>query len=185
MNLEIFDDLLNDKEITHIENFLRDPKFSWFLSVGYNHYTVDKNTYDKNFLNDRGEFILLTHTFYQDRNRTSDNYLLSDFILNRFLHRSNTPFTTLFRAKSNLQICCNSDKLHTTPHIDSLENHKVVIYYVNDSDGDTFFFDNDLKIVKTVCSKRGRFVLFNGNILHAAGFNVITPMRLNVNFNFI
>lgn len=185
MNLQIYDNLLDDKESSHIENFLKDAKFPWFLSNGYKHYTVDESTYNKNFTEFRDEFILLTHTFYLDTLRNSDNYLLSDFIFDRFLQRTNVKFTKLFRSKSNLQLSRTTDKIHTTPHTDSSENHKVLIYYVNDSDGDTFFFNDGFEIIDRVSPKKGRFIMFDGNVLHAAGFNKNTDVRINVNFNFI
>ena len=185
MNLQIFDDLLNDKETSHIENFLRDPKFPWFLSNGFNHYTVDQSTYSKNFLEDRDEFVLLTHTFYLDGLKNSDNYLLSDFIFTKFLERTKIPFEKLVRSKSNLQLARITNKIHTTPHVDSHEKHKVVIYYANDTDGDTFFFNSNLEIINSVSPKKGRFIMFDGDILHAAGFNKNSDMRINVNFNFI
>jgi hypothetical protein len=185
VNLEIFDNVLDEKETIHIENFLKDPKFPWFLSNGYNHYTVDQTTFNKNFLETSGECILLTHTFYLDTLRNSDNYLLSDFVFDKFLKRTNIEFSKLFRSKANLQLSQATNKIHTTPHTDSLEKHKVVIYYANDSDGDTFFFDSSLKIVNRVTPKKGRFVMFDGNVLHAAGFNIDTDIRININFNFI
>lgn len=185
MSIQVFDDILNNQEINHIENFLRDPKFPWFLSVGYNHYTVDKTTYEKNIVENRGELIVLTHVFYLDSVRNSDNYLLSDFILTRFLDRTKINFTKLIRSKSNLQLSSKDNKLHTTPHIDNLDKHKVVIYYANDSDGDTFFFDEKLTVINRITPRRGRFILFDGDILHAAGFNVESDIRLNINFNFI
>ena len=185
MTMRIFDDLLDDKETSHIENFLRDPKFPWFLSIGYNHYTVDEFTYEKNSIENREELVVLTHVFYLNTFRNSDNYLLSDFVFSRFLERSGVEFTKLFRSKSNLQLKHSTDKLHTTPHVDNTEKHKVVIYYANDSDGDTFFFDKNLKIVDRVTPKKGRFILFDGDSLHAAGFNSTTDIRLNINFNFI
>lgn len=185
MIIETYDDLLDKKETSHIENFLRDPKFPWFLSNGYNHYTVDQNTYNKNSTVNRDEFVLLSHTFYLDSVRNSDNYLLSDFVFNRFLFRTNIGFTKLIRSKSNLQLSHKTDKLHTTPHIDSSESHKVVIYYANDTDGDTFFFDQNLNIVKTISPKKGRFIMFDGSVFHAAGFNHHSPFRININFNFI
>jgi len=185
MNLQIFDDLLDDKETSHIESFLRDPKFPWFLSKGFNHYTVDQLTYNENFSEDRDEFVLLTHTFYLDGSKNSDNYLLSDFIFTRFLERTNVPFKKLIRSKANLQLSKVTDKIHTTPHTDSNNRHIVAIYYANDADGDTFFFNSNLEIVNSLTPKKGRFVMFDGSILHAAGFNKNSNMRINVNFNFI
>jgi antitoxin component YwqK of YwqJK toxin-antitoxin module len=185
MNIDIFDQILTDEEKDHIENCFRDNKFPWFLSVGYNHYTVDKSTYNKNSLKDRGESVLLTHTFYLDTFRNSENYLISDFIFNNFLQRTNTPFEQLFRSKANLQLKYDGNSTHTTPHIDSNDSHKVLIYYANDSDGDTFFFDSNLTIVEQITPKKGRFVLFDGSILHSGGFNKYSDLRINVNFNFI
>lgn len=185
MKIEVFDNLLDEKETNHIENFLRDPKFPWFLSIGYNHYTVDQTTYEKNFLEERGETVLLTHVFYLNTFRQSDNYLLSDFVFDRFLQRTQISFEKLLRSKSNLQICSKTDKIHTTPHIDSTEPHKVLMYYANDSDGDTVFFDNNFNKIEAVTPKKGRFVLFDGSIHHAAGFNKISDLRINLNFNFV
>jgi hypothetical protein len=185
MSVEIFDNLLTDKEKNHVEDFLKDNKFPWYLSAGYNHYTIDKNTYDKNFLPLRGETVLLTHTFYLDTLKNSDNYLLSDFVFDSFLQRSNVPFQTLIRSKGNLQLKYHGNEIHTTPHIDFSDSHKVLIYYANNSDGDTFFFDKNLNIIERIPPVKGRFILFDGNILHAAGLNCESDMRININFNFI
>ena len=75
--------------------------------------------------------------------------------------------------------------MHTTPHTDRDEDHKVLIYYANDSDGDTFFFDKQLNIIERVPPKKGRFVIFDGRTLHSAGFNTESEIRLNINYNFI
>lgn len=185
MTIEIIDDLLTDKETHHIENFLMDNKFPWFLSQGYQNYTIDKGTYDRYATKDRGEFVLLCHVFYLDTFRNSENYKLSDFIFDRFLQRTNISISKLWRSKANLQLKCNNGKLHTTPHTDRDEDHKVLIYYANDSDGDTFFFDKQLNIIERVPPKKGRFVIFDGRTLHSAGFNTESEIRLNINYNFI
>jgi hypothetical protein len=70
---------------------------------------------------------------------------------------------------------------HYAPHTDLPFDHWVVLYYVNDSDGDTVFFDNG-HIVKSVSPKRGRAVLFNGNILHGGGIPKSNPRSI-VNFD--
>lgn len=45
-----------------------------------------------------------------------------------------------------------------------------VIYYVNDSSGDTHFFDEDLKLKKRITPKKGNGVIFNSSILHAGQY---------------
>lgn len=67
------------------------------------------------------------------------------------------------------------------PHTDRPEEHLGLIYYVNDSDGDTIFFENN-KELQRVTPKKGRIVLFDGNTLHAGGFPTNNP-RCIVNYN--
>lgn len=185
--IEVFDSILSAEECDHIEQFLRDPKFPWFLSIGHNHCTTSLDDIQKNSNPQSGEALLLTHVFYLDKLKNSDNYLLSDFILNRFLDRSKIQFTELFRSKANLQPASHSsDYLYTTPHIDNNSNHKVLIYYVNDCDGDTFIFDDHKtgSILKQISPKKGRFLMFDGKYYHAAGIPKNSNFRLNVNFNY-
>jgi hypothetical protein len=184
--IKIFDDILDEKETNHIESFLRDPKFSWFLSSGFNHYTNNESTIKNNSNSFSGETLLLGHTFYLNKLRNSDNYLLSDFVLNRFLDRTKISFTELIRSKANLQPSTKENNLlYTTPHIDNFSAHQVLIYYVNDCDGDTFIFEDHTtgKILKQVSPKKGRFVLFDGSLYHSAGFAKTSDFRLNINFN--
>jgi len=71
---------------------------------------------------------------------------------------------------------------HFHPHQDLPGAHTVVIYYVNDADGDTVFFDNNRQIVKRVTPKKGRVVMFDGKILHAGSPSTTGP-RCLVNFD--
>lgn len=186
--IKVFDDLLDDKEKDHVENFLRDPKFPWFLSVGHNHYTTSKQDIEKNANTKSSECVLLTHVFYLDSLRNSDNYHLSDFVLNIFLERSQYPFTSLLRSKANLTLkSSNNIGLYTTPHVDFNHNHSVLIYYANDSDGDTTIFQDHLAetVLENIQPKKGRFLLFDGGLYHAAGLNKVSDLRINLNFNFL
>jgi len=70
---------------------------------------------------------------------------------------------------------------HYQPHTDRPEEHLGLIYYVNDSDGDTIFFEGD-KELQRVTPKKGRIVLFDGSTLHAGGFPTDNP-RCIVNYN--
>jgi hypothetical protein len=69
-------------------------------------------------------------------------------------------------------------------HQDFSFKHTVVLYYVNDADGDTVFFDNDNNIVQSVSPKRGRVVVFDGEIYHGGGIPKIGP-RCVVNFDIL
>lgn len=93
------------------------------------------------------------------------------------------------------------------PHVDFFVKHKTLIYYVNDSDGDTFIFkeicrarditrksnleklleidDNFSKktILSRVTPAQGKAVLFNGTNYHS-GSIPRQNLRYVINFNF-
>jgi hypothetical protein len=83
---------------------------------------------------------------------------------------------------------------HDNIHVDVKYPHLVCLYYVNDSDGDTFIFDKTskdtplllkttkLEVIKKVTPKKGRVVLFNGNRYHSSS-GPTKAVRCIINFN--
>ena len=83
-------------------------------------------------------------------------------------------------------------------HIDLAFEHLVVLYYVNDTDGDTFIFDkksdyqninlasvenqNELKVIKRVSPKKGRVLVFDGNRYHSSS-GPTKDIRCIINFD--
>jgi len=83
----------------------------------------------------------------------------------------------------------------TNPHVDTIEDHLVCLYYVIDSDGETMILDKEdfpagspipdwgeYNIVHRIEPKQGRAVLFNGRIYHA-NYLPKKNMRCVINFN--
>ena len=72
------------------------------------------------------------------------------------------------------------------PHVDRKDPHFVCLYYVNDSDGNTIFYNNNKEIIKSISPKKGRIVLFDGSILHSGSHPKNTTRTvININFNKI
>jgi len=85
-------------------------------------------------------------------------------------------------------------------HIDLSIEHLVVLYYVNDTDGDTFIFDkisdyknvtsetvenqNELKIIKRITPKKGRALVFDGNRYHSSS-GPTKDVRCVINFDIL
>lgn len=116
-------------------------------------------------------------------------------VFNRFAAKHNVTYNNIIRIKLNWLPRAQenaSGKWHM-PHVDSDQEHHVFLYYVNDSDGDTFFFnekypmlkDSGLTLNKQVSPKAGRGVIFDGFTYHASSSPVDSEYRciLNVDFN--
>jgi hypothetical protein len=98
----------------------------------------------------------------------------------------------LFRAKVNVTSpyppMMNYES--QVPHIDlQYDNgdpvdHKVLLYYVNGSDGPTYFYNEAHELVDTVYPKPGRAVIFDGSNIHAASNPVRSPFRIVINIDF-
>lgn len=105
------------------------------------------------------------------------------------------------RSKINLrhQVSSKFSGMFTTPHLDEnppMGDNWIMIYYINDSDGDTVLFnekwqlgenlpfpniDRDLTIRKTVSPKKGRVLFFNSLFYHSANCPINYPTRLVLN----
>jgi hypothetical protein len=93
----------------------------------------------------------------------------------------NSTLTDIILARIFVLVPYRTNLEHYAPHTDLPFDHYVVLYYVNDSDGDTVFFQNG-KIVKRVSPKRGRLIIFDGRIEHGGGIPTTGP-RCAVNFD--
>lgn len=191
--IKVFDNILDENEKDKIEGFLRDPAFPWYLANNNENYTTDKSVFDSNKDENTVETTLLGHDFYRDNVRVSENYLVSDIILDRFLQYTGHEFKAKVRSKANLQLASsmNSD-VYTTPHFDLNFDHYVLLYYPVSSTGNTVIFkekrNENLKnynVLEEVQPKKGRYLLFDGNHYHAVRHVTENNLRLTVNIGFI
>ena len=112
----------------------------------------------------------------------SDHYkffpmdFISEFVFrkNKCMLRSHITFQ--FPAKHKF------GKPHNA-HVDQEFPHDVVLYYINDADGDTFFFDKDKNIIHRETPERGKLVIFDGSTFHSSSAPS-TNIRMTLNINY-
>jgi hypothetical protein len=68
-------------------------------------------------------------------------------------------------------------------HVDQHFPHIVGLYYPNDSDGDTFFFDSNLNVIHKEPVERGKMVVFDGKWRHSSS-SPSKNIRLSLNINY-
>ena len=172
--IKILDNIIDIELQDKLENLLFNPQCSWH----YNPYTVTSeegqhHAEQYNISNELLKNVVDTQMFVHsitrgtriDDEKTS---LVCAEILQLFQTRANFPIDLVYRIQSNLQIRDGNikEEHHNVIHIDRYDKHYVIIYYVNDTDGDTLIF-NENSIIKRVSPKKGRILLFEGSNLHA------------------
>jgi hypothetical protein len=165
--IKVYDDLLDEKEITFYENFFNQVNFPYFYKRGT---TIENN-----------DFPVVSHSFLNEGKPSSEFLILATSLFRVFLEKSNTKYTNLIRAQVNLSFAITSET-HSTPHVDSDNPHHVLICYLNGSDGNTVMFENE-KIIKEIEPKKGRFILFDGSIKHAHYPCKKNKTRMVMNYN--
>ena len=95
----------------------------------------------------------------------------------------------VIKGRSFLQLPINfKGEREDTPHIDIVDDHFVMLYYVCDSDGDTIIYNeqeksNSYTVQKRITPKQGRVVLFDGSYYHTAE-QPLNNIRCVVNYDF-
>lgn len=117
-------------------------------------------------------------------------------VFDRFATKHNVTYNNIIRIKLNWlpRAQENAREKWHMPHVDSDQEHHVFLYYVNDSDGDTFFFNEtygsfnenieELTLNTRISPKAGRGVVFDGRIYHASSSPVDSEYRCILNVDF-
>lgn len=168
--VKIYDDLLSESEQEEYEKQFTSVNFPWYFQ---------KST----LISGETDFHFLAHNFYGKDRNPSDFMSIPVQILQKFIERTDNKYTELLRIQGNLVHKTNW-KSHSQIHIDNEEPHHVLIYYVINSDGNTVMFEDE-NIVEEIAPKKGRFVLFDGNIFHAHFPCIQYDKRIVINYNLV
>ena len=192
--IKILNNLVPKNRQKEIKKTLDSDTFPW--------YYYDTILSDKEINKPGNKHITLTpayvHTlFILPNGINSDAYA---FFVDSILSDLNIPITEVLRIRirRTMQHSNHDLEKYNYPHVDLKDetNYKSLIYYVEDSDGDTFFFDKTYqkgdptfldkgyKTLKRVSPKQGKAIYFDGNIYHSGNNPVKYDKRTVINFDF-
>lgn len=118
------------------------------------------------------------HTLYW-HGESSDYFGQFVPILNSVEDLTQLARTSLVRARIGLYL--PSPHYPTNPrHVDTNEPHTVVLYYMNETDGDTVLYTEP---ETRITPKRGHYIQFDGSTPHSSSNPTHHP-RLTLNLNY-
>tara|TARA_R110000803_G_C11842327_1_gene304764 strand:- start:71 stop:628 length:558 start_codon:yes stop_codon:yes gene_type:complete len=175
--IEVYDDMFEPELTNHLESVFFNHEGS-YPKLEYNQIDNLTGTEEKGDNPDKG----LGNEFYFDNKHLGEAvYLLQPFY--HFCFSKN--INPLFIIKGRYYLQHPTNKIHVQPpHVDIDWPHWVFLYYVNDSEGETVFYNEQKEEIKRVTPKKGRACFFDGSIYHSASTPNITS-RAVININFI
>jgi hypothetical protein len=196
----VIDDFLSEVYQNSILNLLTGHEFPWIF---YDHSVNNEyGTFDDLYQIDEEykEHIQMRHIFARHDEILCPFFQYIAPLLGAYNEKSGFTLKGISRIKANLLI--SQPGIQTQlPHADGmvLENEKLssigkktLLYYVDDSDGDTIFYDKyftgepvgKLTKIKAVKPKKGRAIIFDSNQLHAGSCPKESKYRMVINCVF-
>lgn len=192
--IKVIDDVVSKNLADEIESHVFSKEIKWELE----HYTIApkfnvRSEKIKEFIRFRN---IIKHFNYV-LNQKSYRYVQE--IITNAVNKSGVFAENPFRVKFNLLPKCERSKeiQFNTPHIDAGFDHYVFLYYINDSDGDTFVFEEtsdrygmeeawkfkDFTIKERITPKKGRLLIFDGKFYHTSSHPTNTDLRCVINID--
>lgn len=177
MQLQIIDNFLPKVVADNIQELLLSNEFPWF-------FTPDITYTNQNELKEKS-VPAFSHRFFHIDHGMS--HFFNEVNSLPFIGSMRIPPSKITRAVAFLQMASGASKpdVHNNKHIDEANPHIVLLYYVVDSDGDTFIFSKDVNdgtVAQRVTPKKNRALVFDGSIYHASS-RPTTNTRCVINFN--
>lgn len=188
MTIQVIDDFLTKSYHEELLNLMCSKQFDWYFNedfIDYPNHSGVRRLDDFGFAN-----------MLWDENGMRDT-LFAIFwkpALLKILDTINA--TRILRSNANMTVFSPLHEDHIRePHLDYYIPNISTVYYVNETDGDTFVYDKilysehepipkDYNLVKRVSPKPNRLLVFQGNALHSAQPPTKHMNRIVINSNF-
>lgn len=134
-----------------------------------------------------------SHAGSFNKTRLSEIHDIGNNILQTFAKKHGIEIKETLRIKANILNKTDKQNHIHPPHVDMTTPHMVLLYYVNDSDGDTVIFyekhssDQDpvLTVNRSISPKAGAAILFDGLTYHSSSSPKNAKERIVLNINFL
>jgi len=187
MTFQIIENIIPVNQQNLIEDRFLGSNFPLYLndrSVHLDNLTAfsDENTKDGYRLN---------HYFVKEGKLTSNEWSLIEPIALALVTKLGLePKIASCKLNINFPDPSFTDKDHFPPHYDTTDRAIVAIYYVNEADGDTLFFNRNEKagtfeLTASLRPQKGMLVYFDNTVLHANKPPKLANIRCVINFNFL
>ena len=200
IEFEVIDNFLPTGEFERLQDVILSAEFPWFYIEHVSLDPIDDNIKDQFAVETDG----YAHLFYEkETNLTAVTYKVLDDFNNQLENKLGIARDDILRSRASIKHpkIGYTIENYNLPHVDYFTPHLSLIYYVNDSDGDTRIFNEkftptpqgmnlgisyDTFTVKdTVEPKANRLLVINGLQYHTASNPIEHKRRVILNINTV
>jgi hypothetical protein len=112
-------------------------------------------------------------------------------VFDKFCEKHDISYKKILRCRINV-LTMSKHGHHNLMHVDTPIKHNVFLYYLNDSDGDTIFFnkkfgsdEGSMDIIETVSPKAGTGIVFDGSYFHSSTPPSDNLLRIVLNIDYV
>jgi hypothetical protein len=179
MSFEIIDNIVDLDIQNEIESALLGSEANWRFSRSS---AYNPKLYPDVSDEQRRQITQFNHIVFDGQIR-NPNYDLYTRVAHAVADKKNQKILAITNMRAHLQLPIHNKPIGI-PHVDKHDPNpfSVIVYYVNDTDGDTVLYNQDKTELVRISPKKGRCVVFDGNIYHRAGMPTI-DIRCIINYN--
>lgn len=187
----ILDNVTSPANVNYLEDCLLNHPWYYLKDTAYNQYATTTKPYESSWM----------HFLYNNEQSLSDLKPLAESILLTAIQKSNLTISKLIRIRAALSTRTPYPYAHD-PHVDYENSHMSAVYYVNNADGDTIFYNEKrdenftissrewalnrkFNIKKAVEPIADRIVIFDGLTYHSSSTPCTADYRLIINYNWL
>lgn len=194
----IYNNILSNDLHNNLSDLIHNKRFFWYYQSNIAYTYPIESMRDPNSITSFG----LTHNVWDaELGQVSEALQYMGPIVESFQELAKIKINNFIRIKINLLVPIpgNTVDKYNGAHVDQHSPHKSMIYYLNDSDGDTFIFNetydsndqstwpplNTPTIKERITPKANSlYYLEDGFKYHSSSNPINTERRFTINFNF-
>ena len=202
--IQVYQNIIPTTLQNHIDKTINNDMFPWFFMDSIrtqreysSEYLLDIPKWDKEKVVDSFGLI---HLAAINNEKNSPYYDMCRTVLYFLEEKANIEINDILRIRirRTMRTPNTDETTYNTPHVDLLHHEPFLtfVYYVEESDGETIFFDQVYKrgakaslgekpkIIQRIPHIKGNGVLFDGFRYHAGNSPLKNVKRTVINFDF-
>jgi len=169
--MKIIKNCINKSVLVEFQNKINSLNFPWYFLEDSSLENKIQNSINYSF----------SHLILLDNKILSSYYDVTNSIALQLKDKFKLDNFSIIRLRLGLTTSFGK-KIINKPHIDFEKKHKTILFYLNNSDGDTIFYENN-KIKSSITPEENKAVLFDGSIYHSSSKPYNNSKRIVLNIN--